>query len=71
MIDVLDDVHGVSPYWPDQLTMRVVDTYRDPVSWLRFWMRRTRCAIQLQVARIFPSAPIRSEACYLAKRGDI
>ena len=30
MIDVLDDVRGVSPYWPDQLTMRVVDTYRDP-----------------------------------------
>src|SRR5215831_20474103 len=30
MVDVLDDVHGTSPYWPAQLTMRVVDTYRDP-----------------------------------------
>jgi two-component system, OmpR family, sensor kinase len=30
MVDVLDDVHGAPPYWPDQLTMRVVDTYRNP-----------------------------------------
>jgi hypothetical protein len=30
MVDVLEDVNGVPPYWPDQLTMRVVDTYRDP-----------------------------------------
>jgi two-component system, OmpR family, sensor kinase len=30
MLDVLDDVHSVPPYWPSQLTMRVVDTYRDP-----------------------------------------
>jgi signal transduction histidine kinase len=30
MVDVLDDTHGTPPYWPDQLTMRVVDTYRDP-----------------------------------------
>jgi two-component system, OmpR family, sensor kinase len=30
MVDALDDIHGTPPYWPDQLTMRVVDTYRDP-----------------------------------------
>jgi signal transduction histidine kinase len=30
MVDVLDDVNGFPPYWPGQLTMRVVDTYRDP-----------------------------------------
>ncbi|HXX77285.1 MAG TPA: HAMP domain-containing sensor histidine kinase, partial [Ktedonobacteraceae bacterium] len=30
MVDVLDDVHGTPPYWAAQLTMRVVDTYRDP-----------------------------------------
>ena len=30
MVDVLDDLHGTLPYWSDQLTMRVVDTYRDP-----------------------------------------
>ena len=30
MVDVLDDMSSVPPYWPDQLTMRVVDTYRDP-----------------------------------------
>jgi signal transduction histidine kinase len=30
MVAVLDDVNGASPYWPGQLTMRVVDTYRDP-----------------------------------------
>jgi two-component system OmpR family sensor kinase len=30
MVDVLDDVQGAPPYWPDQLTMRVVDTYRNP-----------------------------------------
>lgn len=30
MVDVLDNVNGVPPYWPGQLTMRVVDTYRDP-----------------------------------------
>src|SRR5215471_9513271 len=30
MVDVLDDVNSVAPYWSSQLTMRVVDTYRDP-----------------------------------------
>src|SRR6266568_4339051 len=30
MLDVLDDLSAAPPYWPDQLTMRVVDTYRDP-----------------------------------------
>jgi signal transduction histidine kinase len=30
MVDALDDVHDAPPYWPAQLTMRVVDTYRDP-----------------------------------------
>jgi two-component system, OmpR family, sensor kinase len=30
MVDVLDDVIGAPPYWSGQLTMRVVDTYRDP-----------------------------------------
>jgi signal transduction histidine kinase len=30
MVDVLDDVNGDPPYWPGQLAMRVVDTYRDP-----------------------------------------
>jgi len=30
MVDVLEDVHGNPPYWAAQLTMRVVDTYRDP-----------------------------------------
>ena len=30
MIDVLEDLDSVSPYWPGQLTLRVVDTYRDP-----------------------------------------
>ncbi|HLL78850.1 MAG TPA: HAMP domain-containing sensor histidine kinase [Ktedonobacteraceae bacterium] len=30
MLDVLDDLSTVPPYWPGQLTMRVVDTYRDP-----------------------------------------
>src|SRR6266567_8563149 len=30
MLDVLDDLAASPPYWPDQLTMRVVDTYRDP-----------------------------------------
>jgi len=30
MMDVLDDVKATPPYWPDQLSMRVVDTYRDP-----------------------------------------
>src|SRR5439155_22923493 len=30
MLDVLDDVKVTSPYWPGQLSMHVVDTYRDP-----------------------------------------
>src|SRR5437764_15313954 len=30
MVDVLEDVHAAPPYWPGQLKMRVVDTYRDP-----------------------------------------
>jgi two-component system, OmpR family, sensor kinase len=29
MVDVLDDVNGSPPYWPGQLTMRVVDTYHN------------------------------------------
>ena len=30
MLDVLDDLSASPPYWKGQLTMRVVDTYRDP-----------------------------------------
>src|SRR5437588_808827 len=31
MLDVLDDLSAAPPYWrPGQLTLRVVDTYRDP-----------------------------------------
>ena len=30
MLDVLHEVSGAPPYWPGQLSMRVVDTYRDP-----------------------------------------
>lgn len=30
MLDVLEDLSATPPYWPSQLTMRVVDTYRDP-----------------------------------------
>src|SRR5579864_5284553 len=30
MLDVLDDLAASPPYWPGQLTMRVVDAYRDP-----------------------------------------
>src|SRR6266699_3170018 len=30
MLDVLNVLSPAPPYWPDQLTMRVVDTYRDP-----------------------------------------
>jgi signal transduction histidine kinase len=30
MLDALDDLSATTPYWPGQLTMRVVDTYRDP-----------------------------------------
>jgi signal transduction histidine kinase len=30
MVDVLDDVRSDPPYWPGQLTMRLVDTYREP-----------------------------------------
>src|SRR3989442_2556573 len=30
MLDVLDDLAVSPPYWPGHLTMRVVDTYRDP-----------------------------------------
>src|SRR5215471_14138991 len=30
MLDVLEDLTVSPPYWPGQLKMRVVDTYRDP-----------------------------------------
>jgi sensor histidine kinase regulating citrate/malate metabolism len=30
MLDVLDDVKATAPYWSGQLSMHVVDTYRDP-----------------------------------------
>jgi two-component system OmpR family sensor kinase len=30
MLDVLDDLSVAPPYWPRQLSMRVVDTYREP-----------------------------------------
>ncbi len=30
MLDVLDDMSAAPPYWPGQLTMHVVDIYRDP-----------------------------------------
>ncbi len=30
MLDVLNDLSAAPPYWSGQLTMRVVDTYRDP-----------------------------------------
>jgi two-component system OmpR family sensor kinase len=30
MLDVLHEVSGAPPYWPGQLSMRVVDAYRDP-----------------------------------------
>ena len=30
MLDALGDLSAAPPYWPGQLTMRVVDTYRDP-----------------------------------------
>ncbi|OLC60655.1 MAG: hypothetical protein AUH89_03745 [Ktedonobacter sp. 13_1_40CM_4_52_4] len=30
MLDVLNDLSAAPPYWPGQLTMRVVDAYRDP-----------------------------------------
>jgi len=30
MLDVLSDLSAAPPYWSGQLTMRVVDTYRDP-----------------------------------------
>jgi two-component system OmpR family sensor kinase len=30
MLDVLNALSPAPPYWPDHLTMRVVDTYRDP-----------------------------------------
>ncbi|MDQ2905616.1 MAG: HAMP domain-containing histidine kinase, partial [Chloroflexota bacterium] len=30
MVDVLADLKATPPHWPPQLTMRVVDTYRDP-----------------------------------------
>jgi len=30
MLDVLDDLSTAPPYWPGQLTLRVVDAYRDP-----------------------------------------
>jgi two-component system OmpR family sensor kinase len=30
MLDVLQDLSSTAPYWPDQLSLRVVDTYRDP-----------------------------------------
>ena len=30
MLDVLNDLSAAPPYWPGQLTMQVVNTYRDP-----------------------------------------
>ena len=30
MLDALGDLSAAPPYWPGQLTMRVIDTYRDP-----------------------------------------
>lgn len=30
MLNVLDELSAAPPYWPGQLAMRVVDTYRDP-----------------------------------------
>ena len=30
MLDVLNNLSAAPPYWPGQLTMQVVDTYRDP-----------------------------------------
>lgn len=30
MLDVLYDLYATPPYWPAQLSLRVVDTYRDP-----------------------------------------
>src|SRR5579859_4042953 len=30
MLDVLYVVYATPPYWPGQLSLRVVDTYRDP-----------------------------------------
>lgn len=30
MLDVLRDLSPTSPYWPNQLSLNVVDTYRDP-----------------------------------------
>src|SRR5256885_5154749 len=30
MLDVLGDLAATPPYWPDHLTMNVIDTYRDP-----------------------------------------
>lgn len=30
MLDVLDDLSATPPYWPGQLSMHVVDTYREP-----------------------------------------
>ncbi|HAH01297.1 MAG TPA: hypothetical protein DCL75_21185 [Ktedonobacter sp.] len=30
MLDVLHDLSPAPPYWPDQLSLRVVDAYRDP-----------------------------------------
>jgi hypothetical protein len=30
MLDVLDDVKATPPYWPDHLSMHVLDSYREP-----------------------------------------
>src|SRR5438045_9541598 len=30
MLDVLGDLAATPPYWPDHMTMNVIDTYRDP-----------------------------------------
>ncbi|MFL5705659.1 MAG: hypothetical protein ACJ8AG_22930, partial [Ktedonobacteraceae bacterium] len=30
MLDIVHDLSPVPPYWPDQLSLHVVDTYRDP-----------------------------------------
>jgi two-component system OmpR family sensor kinase len=30
MLDVVHELSSTAPYWPDQLSLRVVDTYRDP-----------------------------------------
>jgi len=57
MLDVLDDLSAAPPYWRSgQLTMRVVDTYRDPGVVVEVLDTRARCAISRRVVRVFPSA---------------